>query len=117
MALQSTALNGAGTAAAPTGGSAFVSITNVPTGTYRVKGWYGISGAAETAAKNIRLSLATGGSVMDLPSGMGTTTLIPFEIEGVHVNTPNDTLRMTAIAGATAATVYTGTLTMTRTGP
>lgn len=112
-----TSLNGTGTAAAPGAGSAFVSIANVPAGTYRVTGWYGISGAAEAQAKNVRLSLAAGGTVTDFPSGMGTAAPMTFEVGGVHVSSPGDTLRLSAVAAATAATVYTGTMSMQRVGP
>lgn len=113
-----TSLNASGTAAAPGAGSAFVSLAGVPPGTYRVSVLYGVSGAAEPQAKNVRLSLAAGGSIADLPSGMGVAAVMPFEIGGVHVSNPaGDTLRLTAIGAATASTVYTGSLSVQRIGP
>lgn len=107
-------LNGNGTAAAPGAGSAFVSIANVPTGWYRMEALYTVTGAVETAAKNIRLSMATGGSITDFPSGAGVGAVYSFVVDAVLVSTNNDTVRLTAIAAATASTVYTGTLTLYR---
>lgn len=107
-------LNGSGTAAAPGAGSAFVSIASVPTGWYTIRGWYTITGAVEAAAKNVRLSMTTGGTISDYPSGAGTAAFYWFVVDAVLVSNNLDTVKLTAVAAATAATVYTGQLTMYR---
>lgn len=103
-----------GTAAAPGAGSAFVSIGAITIGWYRVAILYTITGAVETQAKNVRLSFTTGGSLVDFPSGAGVAAVYSFVIEAVVNLNAGDTIKLTAIAAATAATVYTGTISLYR---
>jgi len=107
-------LNGTGTAAAPGAGSAFVSIANVPAGWYTIRVVYTITGAVEAAPKNVRLSMTTGGTITDFPSGAGVTAVYSFTVDAVLVTNNLDTVKLTAIAAAAASTVYTGTITLYR---
>lgn len=113
MAFATTLAATGNTAAAPAAGTAICSFA-IPAGVYRIRAWYTITGAAETAAHNVRLQLATQGSVVDFPSNMGVSGFGWFVLDDVLVSAA-DTLRLQvgAAAGA-AATVYTGTLTATR---
>jgi hypothetical protein len=107
-------LSNGNTAAAPGAGAAFATISNVPLGWYRITVLYTITGAVETAPKNVRLSLTTGGTIVDFPSGAGVGAVYKYTVDAFLVANNNDTLKLTAIAAATAATVYTGTITMYR---
>jgi hypothetical protein len=101
------------TAAAPGAGTAIAS-TAIAVGTYKVRGWYTITGAAETAAHNVRLTLLTEGSIADFPSNMGVNGVGWFVIDDVQVNQA-DTLRLqVGPAAGAASTVYTGTIVATR---
>jgi hypothetical protein len=95
-----------GTAAAPGAGSAVATLTPAA-GTYRVTLIYQLSGTAEAAAKNLRLS-GTGTSFStDFPtSGAGTVVVV---IDAVTMDGVGN-LRATAIAAATAGSVYTVTI-------
>lgn len=105
-----------GGAAAPGAGSAFVSYAAnaLAAGRHRITLTYCISGASETqsAGANVRFSDASGGfTAIDLPSNNGGTagvTFGPFTFE-VTVASAN-TVKLTAVAAATASTVYAGTM-------
>jgi hypothetical protein len=109
-----TNLSSSGTQPAPGAGVAFVSIANVPTGWYRISVLYTVTGAVEVAPKNVRLSFTTGGAIVDLPSGAGVGAVYSFVIDMFLNSNNNDTIKLTAIAAATASTVYTGTITLYR---
>ena len=105
-----------GGAAAPGAGSAFVSYAGnaLAAGRHRITVLYSISGASETASNgaNVRLSDASGGfTAIDLPSNNGGTSGVaygPFTFEVTVAST--NTVKLTAIAAATASTVYAGTM-------
>jgi hypothetical protein len=102
----------AGSAAAPTAGTAFITSAVPPAGVYKLEISYGISGAVEANAQNVRIN-ANAGAYLALPSTMGITLVVPFVVERVTLNGVN-TVNITAVANATAATVYYGSLTLTR---
>ena len=106
-----------GGAAAPTAGTAFVSYAAnaLAAGRHRITVWYSISGAIETqsAGANVRLSDASGGfTSIDMPSNNGAAAGVmfgpigPFEVTVGAANT----VKLTAVANATASTVYAGTM-------
>jgi hypothetical protein len=102
-----------GTAAAPGAGANFVSRAAPPIGIYRILGNYIITGALEVAAQNVRL-LVNNAGLVDLPTNV-LNVLIPFEIPRVALDGAN-VVALRAVANATAATVYTGSLSCTRIG-
>jgi hypothetical protein len=107
-------MSASGTAAAPGAGTAFVSVANVPAGWYSIRVLFTITGAVETAAKNVRLSMTTGGTITDFPSGAGVNAVYSFTVDATLVANNLDTIKLTAIAAATASTVYTGTISLYR---
>ena len=105
-------LTAAGTATTPGAGSAFCSLANVPTGWYRIHGGVTLNGTAETTGKNVRLSLTTGGAIVDLPAATGV--YCPIDIPAWLVSNNNDTLKLTAIAVGTTGAIYSGYLALER---
>lgn len=105
-----------GGAAAPGAGTAFVSFAAnaLAAGRHRITVMYSISGASEVASAgaNVRLSDASAGfTSIDLPSNTGGTAGVafgPFTFE-LSVGATN-TVKLTAVAAATASTVYAGTM-------
>jgi hypothetical protein len=98
-----------GTAAAPGAGSAIATIATPAAGTYLVRMTYQLSGTAETAVKNLRLS--------------GATLNVDYETLGTPINNVIvDAMTMDgvasivakAVAAATAGSVYTVTIVATR---
>jgi hypothetical protein len=102
----------AGSAAAPAAGTAFITSAIPVAGVYKIEISYGISGVLEVNAQNVRINL-NGGAYLALPSTMGIALVVPFVVERVTLNGVN-TVNTTAIVNATAATVYYGSLTLTR---
>lgn len=107
-----------GMAAAPTAGSAIVSLpANQPAGTYKVRLTYSISGAIEAAGLNVRLSDASGGfTSVDFPSNNGSVGGQSwfFTIDALTLASSTNTIKITAVANATASTVYSATLSIYR---
>lgn len=108
-----------GSAAAPTAGTAFVTLGSIPpAGKYLVTVAYTITGATETAALNVRLT-ANGVSVIDMPSNFNSVTnaslieVPPFQIT---MDGTSAAPKLTAVASATASTVYAGVLIFQRIG-
>lgn len=108
-----TSLQG-GTAAAPTAGTSFVSLAAPLAGIYEVHGFFVISGAAEPQALNVRLS-ANNVAQIDMPSSAGVTAVVPFAISRIQLDGVN-VVKLTAIANATASTVYSGAIFASRIG-
>lgn len=113
MAFATSLVAAGNTGAAPASGTAIASFS-IPAGVYKIRCWYTITGAAETTAHNVRLTLATQGSVADFPSNMGVAAVGWFVLDDVQINAA-DTLRLQVGPSAGAAgTIYTATLTATR---
>jgi hypothetical protein len=105
-----------GGAAAPTAGTAFVSYAGnaLAAGRHRITIMYSISGAAEVASSgaNVRLSDASAGfTSIDFPSNNGGVPGVVFGPITVEVTVgAANTVKLTAVANATASTVYAGTM-------
>lgn len=107
-------LTASGTASAPTAGSTIASIpaASLPPGSYQVAVTGVITGANEVAPLNLRLLNGAVG-LNDIPNGGAQNVPIPNSIPRVTLDGIN-TLKLVAIANATAATVYTYTIQATR---
>ena len=99
-----------GTAAAPAANAVVAGLTP-PAGWYQVSGVFVISGAAEPQALNLQLN-ANNANLIKFPTGAGITGVVPFTIPALLVNGTNQ-VALTAVANATASTVYTASLTLT----
>jgi hypothetical protein len=103
-------LSASGTAAAPGAGTAVATLTP-PAGTYKVSLIYQLSGTAETAVKNLRLSGTGTTFSADFPT-IGTAVVTQI-IDAVTMDGVGS-LRATAVAAATAGSVYTATIIASR---
>lgn len=109
-----------GTAAAPTAGSAILTMTsNLPAGRYQANLTWSVSGAIETSGLNLRLSDASGSfTAVDFPTNNGSangqswTAVIPR----LNVTSGTNTIKVTAVAAAVASTVYSANLVLTQIG-
>lgn len=105
-----------GGAAAPTAGTAFVSFAGnaLGAGRHRITIMYTISGAAEVASSgaNVRLSDASSGfTAIDFPSNNGGVPGVVFGPITVEVTVgAANTVKLTAVANATASTLYAGSM-------
>lgn len=106
------------TSAAPTAGTAVVSIASVPAGKYLAHVWSRVTGADEPAgAKSANLDLRSsanpaatvgGGFSTELVGESGFYGVRPFELTGTS------TISVNAVANATAGTTYDVTLLLER---
>jgi hypothetical protein len=100
-----------GTANAPGAGSSFVTLAAPRAGTYNIKIYYTITGAAEVAGLNVRLVYNTSAS-KDFPSG-GLNAVLALELEQINLD-GSSSVQLRAAAAATASTVYSGVIIATQ---
>ena len=103
-----------GSVAAPGLGVLFVSLAAPPAGVYRIEITFVITGAVETNALNVRLQY-NGSGKGDFASGAGVAAILTYVIERATLDGAS-VVKLTTVAAATAATVYTGTISATRIG-
>lgn len=104
-------LTASGTAAAPGAGSSFVVLAAPANGWYEIVGTVVISGAAEPQPINVKL-VANAATILQLPVGGGVTAVVPFRVPQILL-AGGQQVTLTAVAAATAATVYSGNLVVT----
>jgi hypothetical protein len=105
------------TANAPAAGAVVVQTAAAPpAGIYKIILAYLITGAQETAVKNVRL-VANGAALVDNLSAMTLASAVPqlLVIERITLNGTN-LVQVTAAANSVALTVYTASLFITRIG-
>jgi hypothetical protein len=105
----------AGTATAPTTGTAIASLAAPPAGFYKVTVMYQFSGTAETLVNNIRLVWNNVTKLAGLPSLAAFTGPYSFVIERADLDGINP-LKISANGNATAGAVYTAFITAQRIG-
>jgi hypothetical protein len=103
----------AATAAAPGAGAVVTSVVAPDAGVYSARIIIELSGTAETQMVNLRLRVGGVATVTALPTTPGPAPTV-VEVDRVVTNAANLAVDVQAIAAATAGSIYTVTLLLTR---